>query len=447
VSAPDLEALAQRTVALTTQHPGVEANVQVKRTRHGLARFANSMIHQHVAEDTVHVVLDLAVDGRSATASTTAVEDARIEELVASTVASARLQPIDPHWPGASPPAQVATGHEPDPETAAGDPDARAAGVAAFVAADTGLRAAGYLDTEGTWTAFASTAGQRAFGATTRATIDGIHQTATSAGGAHQTDRRIAALDPAAAGRRAADHARRSASFTDLEPGTFEVVLAPEAVATVLVFLAAYGFNAKAHLDDASFVRLGTQQLDPSISLYEDPFDPRSVTLPFDAEGTPRRRFALVEDGVVAALAHDRRTALRAGTSSTASAVPGGAAFGAMPTSMVLAPGGVPPDELVAGVERGLLVTQLHYCRILDPKTQVVTGLTRNGTFLVEGGRITGAVGNLRFTQSLVEALAPGGVLGVGDDDRYADTEFGPGLVICPSLRLGAWEFTGGARG
>jgi predicted Zn-dependent protease len=295
--------------------------------------------------------------------------------------------------------------------------------------------------------AFASTAGQRTAAATTRATIDGIHQTATSAGGAHQTARALGLLDPGAAGRRAADRARRAADPLDIDPGVFEVVLGPEAVATTLVFLAAYGFNAKAHLDGASFAVPGERQFDPSITLVEDPFDPRSVALPFDAEGTPRRRFTLVDAGVTGTLAHDRRTARRAGTASTGSAVPGGAGFGAMPTSLVLAPGSASPDALVADVERGLLVTQLHYCRILDPKTQVITGLTRNGTFLVEDGRIAGAVGNLRFTQSLVEALGAGGVLGVGDDDRYADTEFGPGLVICPSLHLAAWTFTGGARG
>jgi predicted Zn-dependent protease len=102
---------------------------------------------------------------------------------------------------------------------------------------------------------------------------------------------------------------------------------------------------------------------------------------------------------------------------------------------------------MVADVERGLLVTQFHYCRVLDPKTQVVTGLTRNGTFLIEDGEVVGAVGNLRFTQSFVEALSSGRVLAIGDDDRLAAGEFGPGMVICPSLRLAGWNFTGGARG
>jgi len=105
------------------------------------------------------------------------------------------------------------------------------------------------------------------------------------------------------------------------------------------------------------------------------------------------------------------------------------------------------PAQLIAGVERGLLVTTFNYVRILDPKTQVSTGLTRNGTFLIEDGEVVGAVGNLRFTQGFLAALAPGNVVRVGDDDRLADGEFGPGMVTCPSLHLARWSFTGGARG
>jgi predicted Zn-dependent protease len=447
-----LEALADRVVELATaadarEDASIEANVVASRTRHGLTRFANSFIHQHVGEDTTHVALTVAVDGRTASATTTAVGDDDLGALVTTTIASAALQPVDPYWPGATPPASVTDRHHLDEATAAADPDVRATMVRDFVAADPDLRAAGYLDTSANWVAFASTAGQRVSGATTRATIDGIHQTERSAGSAHQTSARLADLDAAAAGALAADRARRSAVFTDLDPGVYEVVLGPEAVATVLGFLAVYGFNAKAHLEGASFVQLGEAPFDPALTLLDDPEHPAAIGLPFDAEGTPRQRTTLVEAGRTIALAHDRRTAKRAGATSTGGAVTGGAGFGAFPTNLRLPGGDSPADDLVREVERGLLVTQLHYVRILDPKSQVATGLTRNGTFLIEGGEVVGAVSNLRFTQGFVAALAPGAVLGVGDDERYADMEFGPGLVSCPSLRLAGWNFTGGAKG
>jgi predicted Zn-dependent protease len=447
-----LQALADRVVELVQARSAgrdatIEANVRVTRNRHGLTRFANSFIHQHVGEDTRAVTLTLAVDGRTASASTTALGDDDLDALVATTIASATRQPIDPFWPGATPPAPLAGSGHYDPETAAADPDARARLVRTFVDAGPQLRAAGFLDTQATWVAFASTAGQRAVGASTRATLDGIHQTDRSAGSAHASSVRLADLDAAAEGALAADRARRSAEFVDLDPGVYEVVLAPDAVSTVLTFLGFYGFNAKAHLEGASFVRLGEQQFDPAVTLLDDPDHARAIGLPFDAEGTPRRSLRLVDAGVTTALAHDRRTARRAGTDSTGGAIPGGEGVGAFATNLRMPAGATPAGDLLRDVERGLLVTQFHYVRVLDPKSLVSTGLTRNGTFLIEDGAVVGAVGNLRFTQGLVEALGDGAVLAVGDDERYGAGEFGPGMVVCPSVRLAAWNFTGGAKG
>ena len=447
-----LLSLADQVVALVERRDAgddatIEADVSINRTRHGLTRFANSFIHQHVGEDAISVTLTLAVDGRTTTASTTATDADSLGQLVDHAVASARLQPIDPHWPGASPPAEVSATGNLDTATATASPDARAALVGDFVAAGDGLLAAGYCDSELTQAAFASTAGQRVGGATTRATIDGIHQTNSSAGSAHGTSIRLDELDADAAGRRAADLALRSQDYVDLDPGEYEVVLCPEAVATILTFLAVYGFNAKSHLEGSSFAQLGEQQFDPAITILVDPTDPRRTGLPFDAEGSPRQRFALVQQGTTTALAHDRRTAARAGTTTTGNAMPGGAGIGAVPTDVRLPAGDTSPDELIAGVRRGLLVTAFHYVRILDPKTTVATGLTRNGTFLIEDGEVVGAVGNLRFTQSFHHALGDGRVAAVGDDDRYANGELSAGMVICPSLRLAGWSFTGGASG
>ncbi len=454
MSQDELQTLADRVAELVTERGGrlapdaeVEANVTVTRIRHGLTRFANSFVHQHVGEDTRSVRLELAVDGRTSIASSSALDIDRLTELVDATIEGARLQPVDPHWPGATPQQALVVAEHADQATLDPEPEQRARLVRDFVDAGPELAGAGYVDTESTQLAFASTAGQRAAATSTRATIDGIHQTPTSAGSAHQTSLALADLDGTAVGERAAHRARRSAEFVDLAPSEIEVVLGPEAVATILTFLGAYGFNGKAHLEGSSFVRIGEGQFDEAITLRNDPADPRAIGTPIDAEGTPRRTTTLVEAGVSRALAHDRRTALRAGTESTGDAVPGGASMGAVPTSLALQPGGTPPEQLIADVRRGLLITQFHYCRVLDPKTLVVTGLTRNGTFLVEDGAVTGAVGNLRFTESFVDALGPGRVRGVGDDDRYADAEFGPGMVIAPSLHLASWHFTGGAAG
>jgi predicted Zn-dependent protease len=121
--------------------------------------------------------------------------------------------------------------------------------------------------------------------------------------------------------------------------------------------------------------------------------------------------------------------------------------MGPVPLDLVVEGGDVAPEAMIGDVGRGLLVTSFNYCRVLDPKTLVVTGLTRNGTFRIDDGRITAPVRDLRFTQSFPEALGAGRVLSVGDDARYADGEFGPGMAIVPSLRLASFRFTGGAAG
>jgi len=195
-----------------------------------------------------------------------------------------------------------------------------------------------------------------------------------------------------------------------------------------------------------SFVRIGERQFDERISLADNVADPRQSGLAFDAEGTPRAKLELIGRGVTRGVIHTRRTAARAGTASTGHAVEGGEGFGALPVAPVLAAGEGTLDELVGAVERGLLVTDFWYTRVLDPRTQVVTGLTRNGVWLIEDGAVVRPVSNLRFTQSYLEAVAPGGVGQVGGEPELVSTGWGTTYLV-PPLRLASWNFSGGARG
>jgi predicted Zn-dependent protease len=424
-----------------------EAQVMVAGGRSALTRFANSFIHQNVGEDQLSVTLKVVVDGRVASASTTRSDTEALRRLVEGVIAAAKLRPVDPDWPGLAAPAEVQSVEHYDQATADASPEERAAVVKEFVAAGDGMRAAGYCDTEGGVIAFASTAGQRVEGRSTRATVDGIHQTAASAGAAHQTALRVADLDGSTAGEVAARKARDASQPVELEPGRYEVVLEPECVATIAVFLAFYGFNGKAVAEGQSFAKVGERQFDRSFNIWDNVAEPRALGVPFDAEGTPKRKVDFVREGVVESLAHDRRTARKLGAESTGHAIPGGEVWGAFPTNVFVGTGNRSLEEMIRAVGRGLLVTQFNYCRVLDPKTQVVTGLTRNGTFLIEGGEIGKAVGNLRFTQSFVKALGEGGVRGIGSESRFADSEFGAGLIVAPAMHLAEWNFTGGAKG
>ena len=435
--------IARRLVEMA----GGEAEAAVVRREAGLSRFANSMIHQNVAESTMRLSLRVAVDGRVARVEGNRIDDDALQALADRAVAAARLLPVDPDWPGVAPPSAFEAGDHHDPETADAGPDVRAAHVKAFVESGDGLAAAGFVETSFGAVSFANSAGLALATRSTRATIDGIHQTGTSAGKAHETSARLADVDGGRAGAAAARLARDGVDPIDLEAGRYEVVLGPECVATVAQFLGFNGFNAKRVEEGQSFVVIGSEQLDPAISLWDDATDPRAVGYTFDSEGTPKRRVDFVDRGVSVGLAHDRRTAHKMGAESTGHAVPGGESFGAFPTNLFVGPGSTDVDGMVSAISRGLLVTEFNYCRILDPKTQVVTGLTRNGTFLVEGGHVVAAVRNLRFTQSFSQALERGRVLAVGRQARFADGEFGPGNVIAPAVHLAEWNFTGSGRG
>jgi predicted Zn-dependent protease len=424
-----------------------EAEVLASEGISSLTRFANSFIHQNVAEHIESVNLRVAVDGRVASARTTVGDDKALARFVDDALETASRQPVDNDWPGLTAPSPVPDVEHYDAPTADASPVARAELVKEFVDQGKGLLAAGYCETEGQRHTFMNSAGQQASRRETSAILDGIHRTSTSAGSGHAASSAIGDIDAAAVGALAAKRARDSEKTFDAKPDAYEVVLAPEAVASIAVFLAFYGFNAKSLAEGQSFVDLGAVQFDPAFRFWDDATDPRTKGIVFDSEGTPKGKLDLVKDGISTAVAHDRRTAKKAGIPSTGHGFPGSETFGPAPFNLFVGAGSAAEEELIAGVERGIYVSTFNYCRVLDPKPLIVTGLTRNGTFMIENGRITGGVSNLRFTQSFVEALASGSVTGVGSNDRFADSEFGAGFVYAPSMSLASFHFTGGAEG
>ncbi|MGK5742690.1 TldD/PmbA family protein [Micromonospora sp. URMC 103] len=440
--------------------PAAEAEAVVTRADLALTRFANSFIHQNVAESTVGVRLRVHVDGRTAAGSGSVVSPAGLRALVERTLAAARLCPPDPAWPGLTPPTPTGAGGPVDEATAHADPDERAERVRAFVAAAEGLETAGYCRTAHRSSAFANTAGHTAYGRSVEAAMDGIARTGGADGVARLCADRLADLDGAALGARAAGKARAAATPVELPPGRYEVVFEPAAVADLLQNLCWFGFNGKRYVERQSFAEPGVAQFDPAVTLVDDPLG--AAGLPFDAEGTPRRAVTLVEAGTTRTVAHDRRTAAEAGAESTGHAVAGGGGFGPMARNLRLAGatgGTAAPDAatgavadpdtaaLVAQVGRGLLVSDLWYTRVLDPKSLVVTGLTRNGVWLVEDGVVTGAVRDFRFTESYPRALGPGAVLGVGRRPVRQPDRVDGVWWEAPPVRLASWHFTGGASG
>jgi predicted Zn-dependent protease len=468
------EDLAARVLELagTVAGPGAQAEVHVTSRVRGLTRFARSFVHQNVVDTSERIRLRVFVDGSWAAVSTDRADADSLVRAVESAVAAARLRPADPAFPGLTPPTPLplrvaanlagpATGLYPpvdgvpdgsggnwDDATADATPNQRAAVVREFVDAAGGLETAGYVQTMRTEGVYANTLGQSVAGRVTECAADGIARLPGADGVARHGAVRLSELSGATLGAAAADKARAGVDPVDLPPGDYEVVLEHPCVADLLRFLLAYGFNGRPVAEGRSFLRVGEQQFDPSLRIWDAPTDPLSTSLPYDTEGTPCRRLDLVVDGVSAAVLHDRRTASAAGAESTGHAVEGGERFGPMAEQPRVGEGtGGTCAELAATMRRGLLVSDFWYTRILDPRTAVVTGLTRNGVWLVEDGKIVSPVSTLRFTQSYPAALAPGAVLGIGSDSTALPGYGNGALVVTPSLHLAAWHVTGGATG
>jgi predicted Zn-dependent protease len=454
-------AIAHRALELTAAAaPGAEVEVSVNRSRLALTRFANSAIHQNVADDTISVRIRMHADGRTASGSSTLTDESGLAALVDRTTAAVRVAPVDPGWPGLAPPAPVGAVAPVDPGSAEATPDDRAARVRAFVDAAGGLETAGYCRTSHWTGAFANSAGQELTGALAEASIDGIARRAGIDGVARMASPRLADLDGGILGGRAAAKVRAGADPVELPPGRYEVVLEPTAVADVLQNLAVWCFSGKAVNERRSFAEVGVAQFDAAVTFVDDPLLAGDG---YDYEGTPHRRLVLVDAGTTRAVCHDRRTGAEAGTTSTGNAT-GLASWGGFPLRLQLLPSdagasaslaaeaeGPAADatvgELVAGVDRGVLVTDFWYTRVLDPKSLAITGLTRNGVWMIEDGEVTTPVRNFRFTQAYGQALEPGAVLAVGATALHLPDSWVTARWTAPALHLASWNFTGGASG
>jgi len=199
------------------------------------------------------------------------------------------------------------------------------------------------------------------------------------------------------------------------------------------------GFSALAVQEERSFYEPGRRIGSDLVTIVDDGHDPAGLPMAFDYEGVAKRRVDLVDGGVCRGIVYDAQTAARDGVTSTGHGLPAPNPWGPFPINMLMSPGTASRDDLIAGLDRGLLVTRFHYTNPVHPKLAIVTGMTRDGTFLVEGGRIVGPVKNLRYTQSYLDALA--GTVAVAAERKTLKGFLGG--VVVPAIRIEGWTFTG----
>jgi predicted Zn-dependent protease len=251
-------------------------------------------------------------------------------------------------------------------------------------------------------------------------------------------------LDAVAIGAAAAGKAVDSRSPRALEPGAYAVVLEPNAVATLVGFLGFIGFGGRDYIEDRSCFsgRAGEKVADETVSIWDDASGDGMLGLTFDFEGEPRSRVDLIRDGVFVDTVYDRRTAKQAGRKdgSTGHGLPSPNPQGPFPLHLFMGTGDASLGDMVGATERGLLVTRFHYANVVNPMESSITGMTRDGTFLIEKGEIAGPVRNFRFTQSILGALSA--VSMIGRDSELA-SEFFFSASRVPALKIESFNFSG----
>lgn len=431
--------------------PGDQTEVLIQAADSYLTRFSGNAIHQNVGERDHRLTVRVVLGRRLGRASTNSLSDQAVREAVNTAARLARLQPPNEHFRSLPSPAPVRSVAAWDEFVAECPAPRRADTVRSVVdlAATHNLAAAGAFATSSEELAVGNSLGLRAYHPYTVARLNVVVDSGKSTGYGQQVAHHLDDLNPAAIAAQAVDTCLLGRGATAVEPGEYEVILQPYATAVLVGFLARMAFSGQAYLEGRSVLaaggrdgaggKLGEQLVSDRVSLWDDGLDRDGMPLPFDFEGVPKRRLALLDRGVAANLCYDSLTAGRAGRESTGHAGLG-RGWGPMPLNLFMAPGEATLEEMVASTDRGLLVTRFHYTNAVHPLRTMITGMTRDGTFLVEGGRVVRPVRNLRFGESIVRSLQD--VRAVGRDRRLIGGGRA-GAVLVPALKLGGFRFTG----
>jgi predicted Zn-dependent protease len=406
-----------------------------------LTRFANNTIHQNVAKRSSYLSVRALVDGRTARASTNRLSPEGIRRAVEQAIEVARLQAPDPGLLPLASPAEYAKPLRYFATTASIMPDERARAVreAIEVVEAQAQTAAGIYSTGESALAILNTSGVSAYHPETMAVFSITAMAQESSGWAKRSSCNAHDLNPRDTALTAARKAAHTNTPEEISPGRYTVVLEPSAVLDLVGQL--FGdFGATAIRDERSFLtgRLGHKLFGENINLYDDFDHPLQSGAAFDGEGVPRQKVRLVENGIVHNVVYSRQAAAEAGMKPTGHGFPVPNDLGEAPVNIVMGGGTTPVEAMIDATRRGVLVTRVWYIREVDPYQKIMTGMTRDGTFLIEDGKLTRGLKNFRFNQSLVELLS--NVEALSPAVRAAGEE-APDMVA-PAMKVRNFNFT-----
>jgi PmbA protein len=425
-----------------------QAKVVLLSLDSALTRFANNYIHQNVAERNSTLSLSMYLGKRRGMASTNRTDGASLDEMVARARANAQTSPEDPGFPGLAEPTQYPQVDSFDQTTASYAPAQRAREVGAVctLAKERGLNASGAFSTGTKSLTVANSQDIFAHHDSTEADFQVVVMGEEASGRSQCASWRVSDIPVEDLGREALQKAELGQNPRKIDPREYRVVFDPYVTQDLLSMLNLYGMSAQDVQDGRSWMngRLGERAMSPLVNVWDDGTDLQGLPMPFDYEGVPKQRAEIVSQGVIKGPVYDRYTAHKDGVASTGHAIPAGTlSSGDRPLALNLfmSPGLTSLDEMIRTTEKGLYITRFWYTRLVHPRDCMVTGMTRDGVFMIENGEIAYAVKNLRFTQSYVQALAE--VEAVGNQTRLLITMYGAMAIRVPALKIRHFNFTG----
>ncbi len=430
----------------STKADGVE--IAYVGSSSGLTRYANSTIHQNMNEDNNQVYVRVIRGKKIGVALSNSLKLNDMRAAIKNAMEIAKFQKPNEHFPGLAGPQDYKKIDTYDEATVKFGPKERARAIKqVFVRANRRkfLTAGSFAITDGEIAVF-NTNGVRCYQQLTSANLQVIAMSDTSAGYGVGLSRRVAEIDPVAIADTAVDKAFRSKKPKAIKAGEYEVILEPSATSAIFEWVNYIGFGSKAFHDQTSFLteNIGKKVMDDAVTIYDDGNDTSALAMPFDFEGMPKKRVYFVEKGIGKGVVYDRTSANRNGAKSTGHALtPDSQGEGAVPLNLFIAPGKDDTAKMIASVEKGILVTRFHYINgFIDTPKAVLTGMTRDGTFLIKNGKIQHGIKNLRFTDSMLRAFST--VKGVSKEAKLVPSWWDSvGCISAPAFHLGSFKFTG----
>ena len=414
-----------------------------------LTRFANSAIHQHVAEKNQVLVLRVILGKRIAVVTTNILNQSSVKDSLKKAMALAKVQHPNEEFislPEQRPIPKIETFSK-DIQRLTPDKKVKMIKEILTLVKEEGFNASGAFSNGAVELAVVNSLGVEAYQQYSDLFIHLIVEDRRGSGYASFVSRDPDQLDIDSLAQEAIAKASRGEPI-QIEPGEYEVILEPYAVSELLAFLGYLGFHALAVQEGRSFFcnEFGKKMMDKEVTIYDDGLDPEGLQVPFDFEGVPKQKVTFFEEGVVKEVTYDSFTAGREGKGSTGHGLIAPNTAGPIPINLFMKGGNSSLDEMIRSVRKGIYVTRFHYTNVVEPMKAVITGMTRDGTFLIEEGEIKRPIKNLRFTESILRALSR--VSAISKDRRVCSegTVYSRRFVtgtVAPAIKVDGFNFSG----